>query len=71
MTTTLGSKIRAARETAELSQADLARMIECDSQQVSKWERDINVPTVPRLAAIAVALNLEYDELFGNEQSAA
>lgn len=53
---TLGQKIRAAREAKDLSQFQLALLIQRDPQQVSKWERDVNRPSDENLAALCVAL---------------
>lgn len=51
--TTLGQRIRAAREEAGLTQEDVARAIGVTAQTPSRWERDTSVPRVRQLRALA------------------
>jgi transcriptional regulator with XRE-family HTH domain len=62
--TTLGTYLRAARETHQLSLRQLAALIEVAPSQVLRWEADELVPTAPNLAALAEQLELRASELF-------
>ena len=68
--TTLGQKIRSAREAKDLSQFQLALLIQRDAQQVSKWERDVNRPSDENLAALCVALDQDGSWLTGSDVAA-
>jgi len=67
-TVTLGSRIRALRLDAKLSQRDLAarlatRLKGFDFSYLSKIENDRLVPSASALLALAVELNANSDEL--------
>lgn len=53
ISTTLARNIRAARESADLTQRELAEHLDVDSVLVSKWERARHRPNNANLAAIA------------------
>jgi len=54
MSTSLGAKIRKAREGAGLTQAQLAREVGvADSVTVSRWERDVSEPHRLIVSALA------------------
>jgi transcriptional regulator with XRE-family HTH domain len=53
---TLGQQIRALREKRGLVQVDLAARCSVREVSVSRWERDLEVPRVQHLAALAKAL---------------
>ena len=57
--TTLGERVRQARERAGLDQAALAAAVGVHAKTVSKWENDHQAPTDDMLAAIARALETE------------
>lgn len=52
---TLGARIRKARQWANLSQDEMAELTDVSAVQVSRWENDKSSPTIPRLAQIAQA----------------
>ena len=60
---TIGGLIRAARERAGLSQADLARKAGVHLNQMNKYERDRHEPGVAMLTRIATALDVPVTEL--------
>lgn len=58
--------LRQARQTAGLTQTQLARVTDGYQSDISKWERGDGLPTVPQLQALATALELTTDQLLGS-----
>jgi transcriptional regulator with XRE-family HTH domain len=54
---TIGQRIRIARKRADLTQLEFAEKIDVVPQQVSKYERERDLPTVKRLQRIAEVTN--------------
>lgn len=52
-TYTLGEHLRKARLDAEMEQADLADALDVSRQLISKWERNVSVPSVIQYRALA------------------
>jgi transcriptional regulator with XRE-family HTH domain len=59
------SRLRQLRETAGLSQRELARQIGEDHSNVGFWERTGNLPRSNVLVPLAQALGVSVDELLG------
>lgn len=59
----LGSRITPARESAELSQAELSRRLGVERSAVSYWEKGIYRPTDQNLHSIAEVLSVNVEEL--------
>lgn len=59
----IGKNIRAARESAKMSQADLAKAIGAELQQIIRFESGEQNPTVDRIMAIATALKISPGKL--------
>lgn len=55
---TTGERIKAARKTAGMTQAELASKLDIPFQSISQWERDVRKPKKETLAKIADALNI-------------
>jgi transcriptional regulator with XRE-family HTH domain len=55
---TIGLRIRWARRVAGLSQRALAEAVGTDVMRVSKWEREVAVPTAAATARVADALGV-------------
>lgn len=55
--------LKAAREAAELSQADLAAMLDVSPSTVAGWELGTYSPRLDKLPAIAKAVRVERAEL--------
>jgi transcriptional regulator with XRE-family HTH domain len=49
----LGTRLRTARRSAGLTQKQLAEALGVESITVSRWERGVTSPTLPRLRRIA------------------
>jgi transcriptional regulator with XRE-family HTH domain len=49
----VGSRVRVARRAAGLTQKQLAEALGVEPITVSRWERDVTMPSVPRLGRIA------------------
>jgi transcriptional regulator with XRE-family HTH domain len=64
-TTTLGDRIREAREARKLTQVALAARLDTTQNVVSMWETGMRQPTIKGLAAIATALDVTTDWLLG------
>ena len=54
MTKTMGTIICEARKNKNLTQADLATVMNVTDKAVSKWERDISCPDVTSLSKLAI-----------------
>lgn len=56
---TLGSRIRQAREAKNLTQGDLAKIINVKTGGIiSNWEKDINKPDTEKLLKLCTALEV-------------
>ena len=55
----IGSNIKALRQSAGISQAKLAEKVYVDPSMISKIEQDRKIPTLPLAAAIADALECD------------
>lgn len=55
----LGERLRAARRTANLTQAEVAQRLGVHVMSVSQWERGVNVPEEARLAKLALLYGAE------------
>lgn len=64
----IGSKIRKVREAKELSQKQVALIIDMDQSQYSKIEKGKTDPTTSTLEKICKALNIEISELFASDE---
>lgn len=54
--TTLGQRIRAARDAAGLSRRAIAIQLGVDQQSIYRWETDANLPSVETLSRLAKLL---------------
>ena len=62
----IGDKIREARETAEMTQKELAEKMQIKHyQQIGRWERNEIDVSIDNLRKLAKALNMTLDELAG------
>lgn len=61
--------LRRSRETAELSQKDVANALGISQFAVSKWERGEMTPTIERLKQLADLYNTSIDALVGHERA--
>ena len=64
----IGDKIKKVREAKELSQKQVAMMIDMDQSQYSKIEKGKTDPTTSTLEKICKALNIELSELFASDE---
>lgn len=62
---TIGSNIRAMREKAEMTQEQLADVININRVTLAKYEADRSIPGAKILSKIAVALHVSLDVLTG------
>ena len=65
---TIGEKIRTARESAELLQTDMARLIPMNQSNYSKIERDVQEPSIEQLRRICQILKLDPRYLLSLEE---
>ena len=59
--------IKKLRKDNNLSQEELAEMLDVSRQAVSKWEQGTGYPEVEKLLLISNKLNISLDELMSNE----
>ena len=68
----VGQRIKAARERKNMTQEDLAALIDISPAHISVIERGTKIPRIDTFAAIANALGVSADELLvASELSAA
>ena len=63
----LGERIRARRRELGLSQKELAHRLGVTPQAVSRWEKDLAVPTLPTFSCIVEILGVSADFLIGGK----
>ena len=63
MDNTLGKRITSLRKENNLTQEQLAEMLNVTPQAVSKWENDIACPDISLLPELAKTFNVSVDEL--------
>lgn len=63
-----GAKIRAARLSAGMTQAALARAAQVSERNVVRWENDQHTPRMEHIEAIARATNREVSFFFQGEE---
>jgi len=66
-----GENLSRLRRARGLNQEDLAAQVQVSRQAISKWENDDAMPDLPKLLAVADALEISLDELCGREAYAA
>jgi transcriptional regulator with XRE-family HTH domain len=62
--TIVGENLCSARRAQGMTQRDLAKVIDTDAAQVSRWERGAVRPNDTTLARLAEALNVEFAWFF-------
>jgi transcriptional regulator with XRE-family HTH domain len=67
-----GTRLRALREKAVLTQRELARLAGIEAMQISRYERGVGYPAVETLLALAKTLDVDLDYLLlGKTEQAA
>ena len=67
---TTGARIRAAREIARLTPAELADKVPCSERSVRGWELDATPPGSEQLRGLALALGVSADYILGIQMPA-
>jgi len=67
MENTIGKRIAQLRKEKNLTQEDLAQMMEVSAQAVSKWENDLTCPDISSLPKLAKILGVTVDELLSGK----
>ena len=62
----VGERLRAARRNNNLSQNKLGKLIGTSTQQILKYEKALDVPSLSRLVQLATALNMPLSFFFEN-----
>lgn len=65
----LGEKIKYLRERANLTQADLSRILGLSRSGVNAWEMGISIPSTQYVLALAKTFNVSSDYLLGIEDT--
>lgn len=65
----MGTIICEARKNKNMTQADLATVMNVTDKAVSKWERDISCPDVTSLSKLAETLGISLEELMSGQSS--
>ena len=63
-----GQRLRQLREERELTQAEFARLLGVEGILVSRYERNINVPSAETAIRIAAVLRISLDELLAGKK---
>jgi transcriptional regulator with XRE-family HTH domain len=58
-----GERLKALREKRGITQQELAAMTGSDWSQISRYEREINLPTADRIVALARALRVSPNKI--------
>jgi len=61
----IGRKIVEARQEKNLTQKQLAEILQVPRNTLSRWENDINEPSVEMIRNISIALETEPNFFFG------
>ena len=70
--TSFGDSLKTVRVSTNISQAELADMVEMHSTHISRYERDLTQPTLEVIKKIAIALDVSTDVLiYGAEEGQA
>ncbi|WP_253200393.1 helix-turn-helix domain-containing protein [Clostridium sp. CF012] len=64
-----GEKIAKARKDINLTQDQLAELLEVTRQTISKWESDLTFPETSKISKLADALKVSCDYLLRDDQS--
>lgn len=62
-----GENLSRLRKARGMNQEDLASRVQVSRQAISKWENDDAMPDLPKLLAVADALEISLDELCGRD----
>ena len=65
----IGQNIANARKKSNMSQEDLANLLEVSRQSISLWETDQTIPTLDKLETLCKVLNVSADTIIGRESS--
>ena len=65
MTLSLGKNIRKLRKERNLTQEELAELLNVTSQAVSKWENETGMPDISQILPLASVFGVSTDVLFG------
>lgn len=63
-----GEKIAKARKDLNLTQDQLAELLDVTRQTISKWECDLSLPETAKIAKLAEVLNVSCDYLLKEEK---
>ena len=66
---TLGNKIYELRKKKNLTQEDLAILLDISDKAISKWENDTSKPTIENLSKLSKILDISLDELITLEEN--
>lgn len=64
-----GRRLKELRQTAKITQSDLADKLNLHPQTVSKWERGLTEPDIAQLGELAAALGISLEKLLGREEA--
>lgn len=64
----IGAKIKGYRKQNNLSQKELAEMLEISDKTISSWEVNRTEPSVLKLKQICRALNVKMPDLIGDDE---
>ena len=67
----LGERIYRLRTEKNLSQGDLAELLEVSRQSISKWENNSAVPDLDKIIKLCEIFEITIDELVKGEKSAS
>ena len=71
MSAGVGGRLRTARRAAGLTQKQLAEKLEVESITVSRWERGVTSPSLPRLRRIAEITETTVSDLVRSPDAAS
>lgn len=66
---TLGTKLQSLRKSKNMSQEDLANLLNVSRQAISKWETDQSLPDITNIIAISEIFSVSTDYLLLDKES--
>lgn len=65
----LGKNIAARRKQLSWTQGQLAERVECDAETISRFERGVNLPSLPTLGKLAATLQIPIGNLMSESDT--
>ena len=65
----IGKKLELLRKSRNLTQEELAEIVNVSRQTIYKWEQDYAIPSYPRLKIIVEYFEITYDDILSESHT--